>query len=65
MPRVKDDAMLLSGDGGFLVRGVMTDEEFMDVAAEWLCPVGGSLEALAPIRHGWYRWVPNLDEGGK
>lgn len=58
--RIKEDAMLLGGDGGFLVRGVMTDAEFMDVFVEWEGPVS----EISTIKHGWYRWVPDLDEGG-
>lgn len=58
--RIKEDAMLLGGDGGFLARGVMTDDEFIAVLVEWEGPVSET----SPIRHGWYRWVPSLDEGG-
>jgi hypothetical protein len=52
--------MLLGGDGGFFVRGVMTDAEFM----RWLIEYVGPVTETSPIHHGWYRWVPNLDEGG-
>ena len=58
--RIKDDAILLSGDGGFLVRGEMTDGEFLHWLTDWVGPV----TETGPIRHGWYRWIPDLDEGG-
>lgn len=58
--RIKEDVMLLGGDGGFLVRGVMTDKEFMALLTEWEGPIAEA----SSIRHGWYRWVPDLDEGG-
>jgi len=58
------DAIILGGDGGFLVRGVMTDDGFLKVADEWLCPDGKSLTPCSDIHHGWWRWVHDFDEGG-
>lgn len=60
MKRTQEDAIILGGDGGFLVRGTPTDDEFMETTREWL----GDVTKTGHIRRGWYRWVPNPDEGG-
>jgi hypothetical protein len=58
--------MILSGDGGFLVRGECSDAEFLAIAEDYVGRPGHRIvpSEACPIAHGWYRWVPDLDEGG-
>jgi hypothetical protein len=57
---VKWDEILLGGEGGFLVRGDLSDVEVKDRLNEYVGPV----VETSPMRHGWFRWIPDRDEGG-